>query len=247
MADKQILVIHHDYMTTRTIQSKLKSIGYSIPNIVLDPEDAISKIKEITPDVVLLDIDLKVPMDSLDLAFKIQKDYLIPIIFLSSKPQRSSLHQWGFFSCSIHPYDEKELSLMIDLVLCKSCLRRKIERQRIMLKELADNNQDGIIQIDYTCRVSEMNKVSETLTGWDLQDAITKNFLKIINIYKDDDLENPIDLTVLIENHERISFDKCSILSKDGNKTSISFVGIPIIDNSEIKSLLAILLIIKKL
>ena len=69
---KSILLVEDDPFLTEIYKTKLKEIGYSV-ELAFDGEEAMRKIKEKVPDLVLLDIVLP-NLDGWEILRKIKKD-----------------------------------------------------------------------------------------------------------------------------------------------------------------------------
>ena len=82
--EKQILVVEDEAITGMDIQRRLKNLGYIVPVVVSSGEDAIKKVKENNPDLVLMDINLKGEMDGIEAALKIHSFSDIPVIYLTA-------------------------------------------------------------------------------------------------------------------------------------------------------------------
>jgi CheY-like chemotaxis protein len=95
-------------------------LGYHILGIALNGEDAIKKIREKNPDLVLMDIQLNGDMDGIKVAQQIRNQYNIPFIYITGSHDNSLLDRAkqtnpiGFIS---KPFDETEIQKAIDIHL----------------------------------------------------------------------------------------------------------------------------------
>ncbi len=64
----QILVVENERVVAEDIQRSLQSFGYTVPAIVATGEEAIKKVEEYKPDIVLMDIVLRGEMDGIEAA-----------------------------------------------------------------------------------------------------------------------------------------------------------------------------------
>lgn len=83
-----ILLVEDEVMIAEETSMALRAMGY--PNTVYanSYEEALVKVEERVPDLLLLDIDLgdAKDRDGIHLAARIQQDYTIPVIFLTQHP-----------------------------------------------------------------------------------------------------------------------------------------------------------------
>lgn len=72
---------------------QLSNLGYEVSGIVSRGEDALIHIKENLPDIVLLDIRLKGKLDGIETAHEMQKNFDIPIIYLTSNVDEANFER----------------------------------------------------------------------------------------------------------------------------------------------------------
>jgi len=88
------------------------------------------------PDVILMDIQLRGPVDGFDAATEIQSALDIPVIFLTAYSDERSLRRakesraYGYI---LKPFQERELGITIDLALYKHAAERDVARSRQLL------------------------------------------------------------------------------------------------------------------
>jgi signal transduction histidine kinase len=80
----QILIVEDERLVAQDIAQILEDEGYEICAISSDGEKAIKKMVEFSPDLALLDIQIKGNIDGVDVAKFIQSFYDIPIIYLTA-------------------------------------------------------------------------------------------------------------------------------------------------------------------
>ena len=81
--EKAIVVIVSDnQLMGEEIVKNLSSLGYEMPYLVTDGNQAITKAEELKPDIVIIDADLQGSTDTIDTATHIQRGLRIPVIFI---------------------------------------------------------------------------------------------------------------------------------------------------------------------
>jgi CheY-like chemotaxis protein len=93
MANSQILVVEDEDTIATTIQDILKSFGYAVPAVVCSGEEAIQKVVEMQPDLVLMDIRLEGSMDGVEAAEKIRSEFNIPVVYLTAYMDDSTVQR----------------------------------------------------------------------------------------------------------------------------------------------------------
>jgi len=80
---KKVLIVEDDHLVSEMIRGILEELGYEIAGEAEDGHEALSMIKEVKPDVVIMDI--KMPkMSGIEASILIQKHFPTPIVILSA-------------------------------------------------------------------------------------------------------------------------------------------------------------------
>ena len=80
----KILIVEDEMVIGANISLQLSSLDYEVTGIVPRGEEALLHVKQNPPDLVLLDIQLKGKLDGIETACAMQKDFNIPIIYLTA-------------------------------------------------------------------------------------------------------------------------------------------------------------------
>ena len=84
MNQAKILVVEDESIVSLEIQSRLEELGYEVAGAVYSGEDAVSTSKEISPDLILMDINLRGDIDGIEAANQIKGALNIPIIYMTA-------------------------------------------------------------------------------------------------------------------------------------------------------------------
>jgi DNA-binding LytR/AlgR family response regulator len=141
----KILIVEDEMIIAANISLQLTTLGYEVTGIIPRGEDALLHIKDNTPDILLLDINLKGKLDGIETAEAMQKTYNIPVIYLTANVDDANFnrakrtHPYGFIS---KPF--KKLDLQRTLELTISQLKSKSPE----LDHSKNQEQQSIIQSD---------------------------------------------------------------------------------------------------
>ncbi|MDJ0689851.1 MAG: response regulator [Xenococcaceae cyanobacterium MO_188.B32] len=91
MKSNSILIVEGELIVAESLALDLQQAGYNIAGIVDSGMKAIQKIAETIPDLILIDIALSGEIDGIATCEKIQAEYDIPIIYLTSLCDRATL------------------------------------------------------------------------------------------------------------------------------------------------------------
>ena len=121
MEPASVIIVEDEKITAMDLKQKLINIGFKVPAIVSNGEDAVDTVAEIRPDVVLMDIVLQGEMDGIQAAQKISS-LDIPVVFLTAYSDDKTLQRakatspYGYI---IKPYPDKELELVLETTIRK--------------------------------------------------------------------------------------------------------------------------------
>ncbi|MBV9384888.1 MAG: response regulator [Chroococcidiopsidaceae cyanobacterium CP_BM_ER_R8_30] len=120
MTTAKILVVEDETIVAKDLQRRLTRIGYVVPTTASSGEEALSKAKEVSPDLVLMDIRLKGKMDGVETAKQLQSCFNIPVIYLTAYTdkeisERAKVTQPLLYL--LKPFKEKELCAAIATAL----------------------------------------------------------------------------------------------------------------------------------
>ncbi len=116
----KILIVEDELIIAANISVQLENLGYEVSGIVSRGEDALNHIKKHEPDLVLFDIQLKGKLDGIETAILMQKDYDIPIIYLTANTddlyfnRAKATHPSAFIS---KPFKKLDLQHAIELTI----------------------------------------------------------------------------------------------------------------------------------
>ncbi|MDX1544125.1 MAG: response regulator [Christiangramia sp.] len=101
MSDKtKILIVEDEMIIAANISLQLNELGYEVTGIVPRGEEALMHIKSETPDILLLDINLKGSLDGIETAVKMQQTQDIPVIYLTANADEAHFNR----AKETHPY-----------------------------------------------------------------------------------------------------------------------------------------------
>ncbi len=138
----RILVVEDEAIVAMDIQDMLKSRGYDAPATASSGEEAIKKVAEIKPDLVLMDIVLKGEMDGIEAAGQIRNRFNIPVVYLTAHADNETLQRAKItepFGYMLKPLEERELYSTIEIALYKHMMEEKL---REYTKELERANRE---------------------------------------------------------------------------------------------------------
>jgi DNA-binding LytR/AlgR family response regulator len=143
----KILVVEDEMIIGAKISMHLTTLGYEVTGIIPRGEEAIRHVEDNTPDIVLMDINLKGTLDGIETATLMQKHADIPIIYLTANTDDATFHRakptrpYAFIS---KPFKQLDLQRAIELTISRMAELQtgKIEVQEPTLDK-ADNDANN--------------------------------------------------------------------------------------------------------
>lgn len=185
MKNANILVVEDESIVAKDIQSRLRKFGYYVPAIASTGEEAINKVAENHPDLVLMDIRIKGDMDGVEAAKEIHERFNVPIIYLTAYADANTLARAKVtqpFGYILKPFKERELQTTIEITLSRHEMERKLKENEQWLATVLKSIGDAVITTDSDGKVKFMNTVAEALTGWQQADALGSAVTEVFNI-----------------------------------------------------------------
>lgn len=191
MPDKRkpecVMVIEDDTLVAQDIALRIAELGYDIAGIMSSGDEALQKIGQLKPDLVLLDIMIAGSLDGIETAGRIQLTAKIPVILLTAYTEHELLtlalntspHTWLQL-----PLNGRELGLKIELALLHhrmeeqtrithqtlQQLQNKQQRDRLSLQRFSDamdDSADAIYLIDRAnMRFIDVNQTACERSGY---------------------------------------------------------------------------------
>lgn len=132
------MIVEDEALISADLQRQLEGLGYKITATAASSENALKKIDEDPPDLVLMDIRIKGAADGIETAQEIKNRYGIPVVYLTAYADTTFLERAKItepFGYMIKPVETKELHSTIEISLYKA----KMDKERARLIEDLEN------------------------------------------------------------------------------------------------------------
>ncbi|MFQ5781204.1 MAG: PAS domain S-box protein [Nitrospiria bacterium] len=190
MAKKKILVVEDQNVVGMDIELILERLGYDIPAVVSSGEEAVQKMEETKPDLVLMDIMLTGKMDGVEAAKQISARFNIPVVYATAYADEATLQQakmtrpYGYI---VKPLDERDLYATIELALYTHQMERKLKESEERFRAVVASAANAIITADSDGKIVSWNKGAQTIFGYK-EEEISGKPLSILmpDRYRDD-------------------------------------------------------------
>ncbi|MGB9936923.1 MAG: response regulator [Methanobacterium sp.] len=152
-----ILIVEDESLTALELQKILKLEGYRVPSIVSSGEEAIKKVLELNPDIILMDIMLEGSINGIEAAKEIKRVINVPIIYLTAYGDKKTLQNAKItepHAYILKPFEGKEVIYAIELGLQRHEMEMKLKKSLLkkdhILEKINDqiqNNQSELLDL----------------------------------------------------------------------------------------------------
>jgi PAS domain S-box-containing protein len=236
MVPAKILVVEDETIVARDIQQSLTRLGYDVPTTATSGEEAIHKTKEIDPDLILMDIVLKGQMDGVETMRQINRQFDVPVIYLTAYADDSTLERAKTTSPAgymLKPFHPNELRPTIELALHRAQIDRHLKESLRWLATTVRCMSDAMITTNRGGRLTYMSQAAQALTGWLQQDAMGAELTTILSFEGDGPVPVFENLAMKAMMECRIvRLDRVTLRAKDGTTRPVAGRAAPVIDDA---------------
>jgi signal transduction histidine kinase len=145
----KVLIVEDEAIVAADLANKLEHLGYRVTGSVPSGADAIAIAGKERPDIVLMDIRLRGPLDGIETAERLRHAHAIPVVYVTAHSDPDTLTKalgTDPFGYILKPFIDRELKTQIEIALYKHrnelVLRENGERLRQRQEELERLNAE---------------------------------------------------------------------------------------------------------
>ncbi|TAG30203.1 MAG: DNA-binding response regulator [Sphingobacteriia bacterium] len=115
-----ILLVEDELIIADYMQDCLQKLGYEVQDICINYDEAITALSKKTPDLVLVDINLKGSKSGIELGHYIKQHFAVPFVFATSHNDKDTIDrakQAVPYAYLIKPFSEEDLYAVIEMAL----------------------------------------------------------------------------------------------------------------------------------
>ena len=165
----KIFLVEDEAVIAMSISDKLEEKGFEVVGVAKDYVSSLKLIETSNPNLVLLDINIQGDKDGIQIGEKLNQDFKIPFIYLTSYSNKSIIEAAKktnplnyLFKNS---YNEDQFMLTIELALESNNNYAQKNRKFQKLEKIVDNNSNFIIAVDENGKILYSNKASIRFLG----------------------------------------------------------------------------------
>jgi two-component system, cell cycle sensor histidine kinase and response regulator CckA len=194
-----ILIVEDEGLIALDLKKKLEQVGYTVPMVVDNSDDAIIGVESLRPSLVLMDIRLRGPRDGIDTADQIRRQFHVPVMFVTAHADRETLERARItepFGYIVKPFHSVDFRAQIEMALWKHKMEQKLRISEAWLSTTFRNVADALIATDREGNIAFMNAPAAELTGWECDASKGKPLLDVFQVFDETTnlpVVNPLD------------------------------------------------------
>lgn len=189
MSNERILIVEDEIIAAKSLELRLRQLGYTVIGIVPSGEQAIQIAETATPALVLMDINLRGELDGIQTAEQIRARFGIPVIFTTSHDDDETLQRAKIteaFGYLVKPFETRELRNAIEMGLYKHAMECKLKeseaRYRIISELISDFAYSERVAPDGSLITEWITDAVLNITGYTIEEISTlKSALSIVH------------------------------------------------------------------
>lgn len=125
----RILIVEDQMVTAKAIEEILNYSGFEVVGIAVEGQEAIKLATNKKPDLILMDIKIRGPLDGIMVTQFIRAKLDIPIVYLTAHSDDETLTRamhsspYGYL---LKPFKEKELIKVIEMALARKNMGKNL-------------------------------------------------------------------------------------------------------------------------
>ncbi len=192
----QILIVEDEGIVAKDLQSMLRRLGYHVPATAATGELAIQTALQNKPDLILMDIQLRGPMDGVQAAAAITSIMDVPIVYLTANSDEATLQRakaTGPFGFLVKPFEQRAIQAGIEMAIYKHQTDKRMREREQWLATTLGSIADAVVTTDAEGRVTFLNAAAEELSGWTRADALGRPYDQVFSILDQTTRLPPVD------------------------------------------------------
>jgi PAS domain S-box-containing protein len=159
-ANPSIYIVEDERIIAKDIEATLRQFGYECVGYSISGEDALIKIPQLKPDLVLMDINLKEGITGVETAEKLKFITDVPVVYLTAYSDDKTLERgkktepYGYI---LKPFEERELHSIIEMALHKYKMEQQLRYNEKWYRTILNSTGEGIVVCDMSGEIAFAN------------------------------------------------------------------------------------------
>ena len=230
-----ILFVEDDKTRLLDIKHCLQTLGYTVSQIAVFEKHCIKTLPKSHLPIVLINASLPIKINGLQAVNKIQNNSQIPVSCLTDSSEDTKQDKTRLdkpFTYIAEQKAEEDLDIPMEMVLYKHQIEKRFQQQQQSLMTIIDSMAYAVVVTDTNGHIQIMNSVAERLTGWNEEDAVSKDIVEVLALFDKETGEKLEHLAAeVITSGKTLNLpENCTLTAKNGKEIPIGDSIAPIRD-----------------
>jgi len=235
-----MLIVEDEALIAEELRDRLTALGADIVGMVDSADTAVETTARLRPDLVLMDIRLRGPVDGIEAALTIRRESDLPVVFLTAHADRGTLERAkhaGPFGYIVKPLQGRDLQVAIEMAINRHRLEQRLRESERRYAQTLASIGDSVLTTDPQERITFMNPAAEVLTGWTLSEARGRSINDVLPLSADSQGTRPVSpIHEALGLRRAVRFDTTELYlsTRDGAHIPVADCATPIADGERV-------------
>lgn len=176
--EKSILIVEDEVIIAENLVLRLNSLGYETLPYVGTGAKTLELLKNTTPDLILMDINIKGDIDGIELTKEITGNYSIPVVYLTSLSDEltiSRAKKTGAYGFIAKTTNLNNLYTTIEMAIHRNRMEIEVKEKEELLSVTLKSISDAVIGAELDGTIISWNRGASDIFGYELYEVIGKN------------------------------------------------------------------------
>jgi len=232
MSKARIMVVEDEGVVALQIRECLEGLGYSVPLVALSGEQAVDKLLETEPDLVLMDIKLPGRITGIEATRRIQSLLDVPVVYLTAFSDAETLRLAQETDSSgyiLKPFDERSLNAAIQMSLARHQRAREVRENAWWMTAVAESMMEAVLICDVKGYLKFINPAAEALIGrreLEVREKRMRDVVQLVDAQRHTILPFPVT-EPLFEGRSTLQ-GNCALLLEERRELPVEFSASPL-------------------
>ncbi len=185
----RLLVVENESGVKCDMAVPLAGLGYEVVRTCRSGEEAVQAVRELAPDLVLVDLQLRGATDGIETARRIRQISACALVYVTTSaglPALAHAQKTQPQGYLLKPFSEDELRLTLEVAMARQQLERQQRQHEAHYADTFRSLNDGVITADLAGVITFMNEAAAQLTGWSGEEALHRSLQEVFRVFRAD-------------------------------------------------------------
>jgi PAS domain S-box-containing protein len=226
------MVVEDEALVALQIKEALEARGMEVPVMASSGEEALRKVTQTEPDVIIMDIRLKGELTGIEVARRVRASLRIPVIYLTAHSDSETLRQATETDPSgylVKPFDERALYAAVEICLHNSERAREGRERDLWVQAIPDSMAEAVVLTDPKGQIKFVNTAASTLLKRGSAEMLDRRISEVVLVL-DATTRAPqlLPVTEPLAEARTSQPRACLVVAADGTECPVELVASPL-------------------